>query len=68
MKDNQLTTNGGRVLCVVSVGDSIFEAVSRAQRATELISFRGAQYRTDIGHREIIRWTLTKEILVVACV
>ena len=55
MKDNQFVTNGGRVLSVVSVGDDIFQAVSRAQRATGFISFRGAQYRSDIGHREIIR-------------
>lgn len=44
-------TNGGRVLSVVGMGDSLESARKTAYAAVEKISFDGMQYRTDIGFR-----------------
>ena len=53
LKDGVLTTNGGRVLCVVGLADTVKAAQRAAYGAIEQIQFDGAQYRTDIGHRAI---------------
>jgi phosphoribosylamine--glycine ligase len=47
----QLLTSGGRVLCVVGLGDSIKMAQKQAYEVVEQIHFDGAQYRRDIGWR-----------------
>jgi phosphoribosylamine--glycine ligase len=47
----QLLTSGGRVLCVVGLGDSIKMAQKQAYDVVEQIHFDGAQYRRDIGWR-----------------
>jgi len=44
-------TNGGRVLCVTALGDSLKMARARAYEAVEQIRFDGMQFRKDIGHR-----------------
>lgn len=49
MEDESLITNGGRVLGVTALGDSINEARLKAYHAVERISFAGQQFRTDIG-------------------
>jgi phosphoribosylamine--glycine ligase len=46
-------TNGGRVLGVTALGDSLKRAARRAYSAVEAIRFEGMQYRTDIGHRAL---------------
>jgi phosphoribosylamine--glycine ligase len=48
-----LVTNGGRVLCVTALGDSVRMARTRAYEAVEKIRFDGMQYRKDIGHRAL---------------
>ena len=48
-----ITTNGGRVLAVVAMGDTIQEAQSKAYRNIQHISWENAYYRTDIGHRAV---------------
>jgi phosphoribosylamine---glycine ligase len=48
-----LVTNGGRVLCVTALGDSVRMARARAYETVERISFDGMQYRKDIGHRAL---------------
>ena len=53
LKDGVLTTNGGRVLCVVGLADTVKAAQRAAYNAIEQIHFDGAQYRTDIRHRAI---------------
>ncbi|MDB5918022.1 MAG: phosphoribosylamine--glycine ligase [Massilia sp.] len=46
-----LQTNGGRVLCVVGLGDSIKMAQKLAYETVDKIHFNGAQFRRDIGWR-----------------
>ncbi|WP_050478467.1 phosphoribosylamine--glycine ligase [Herbaspirillum rhizosphaerae] len=52
---DKLTTSGGRVLCVVGLGDSVKVAQKQAYAAADLIHFEGAQLRRDIGWRAIKR-------------
>jgi phosphoribosylamine--glycine ligase len=54
-RDGQVVSNGGRVLCVTALGDSVKIAQSRAYQAIEGIRFAGMQYRRDIGHRALNR-------------
>ncbi len=49
--DGKLQTSGGRVLCVVGLGDNVKMAQKHAYDTIERISFDGAQYRRDIGWR-----------------
>lgn len=52
-KDGQLVTNGGRVLNVTAVGDTLDEALERAYAAIQHIHFEGMHYRKDIGRTGI---------------
>jgi phosphoribosylamine--glycine ligase len=53
LEGKSVLTNGGRVLCVTALGDSVKMARSRAYEAVERIHFEGMQYRKDIGHRAL---------------
>ena len=51
----QLHTNGGRVLCVTAIGDTVTEAQANAYALVNKIHWPDAYYRDDIGHRAIAR-------------
>ncbi|MCK4325518.1 phosphoribosylamine--glycine ligase [bacterium] len=46
-------TNGGRVLGVTALGDSLLAAIKRAYSAVDKINFEGMHYRKDIGARAL---------------
>lgn len=48
-KDNKFYTNGGRVLGVTAVADTLDRALEQAYSAVNQIQFDGAHYRKDIG-------------------
>ena len=50
MNDDSVVTNGGRVLCVTSFGDSITEAADKSKQQLTKISYTGISYRRDIGY------------------
>jgi phosphoribosylamine---glycine ligase len=52
---DRIVTDGGRVLCVVGLGDTVATAQKRAYTALERIRFSNAHYRRDIGDRAIGR-------------
>ena len=54
-KDGKVVTNGGRVLCVTALGDSVKMAQKRAYEVVNQVRFEGMQYRSDIGYRAITR-------------
>ena len=54
-KDGTYFTNGGRVLGVSAIGNSLKEALSTAYKAVSKISFEGMQYRKDIGKSALER-------------
>ncbi|GLR12479.1 phosphoribosylamine--glycine ligase [Chitinimonas prasina] len=51
----KIVTNGGRVLCVTALGDSVKMAQKGAYEVIDGIHFEGMQCRRDIGHRAIAR-------------
>jgi len=55
LTDGQLKTSGGRVLCVVGLGDSVRMAQKHAYAAIDQIRFDGMQFRRDIGWRALKR-------------
>ena len=52
-KGKAVVTDGGRVLCVTALGDSLRIARTRAYKAVGSIRFDGMQHRNDIGHRAL---------------
>ena len=52
-KDGQLVTNGGRVIGVTAIGDTIKSSIDRAYEAVGKIDFDNAYCRRDIGHRAL---------------
>ena len=49
VRDGRLVTNGGRILNVTAVGETLAEARAGAYAACERISFAGCRYRRDIA-------------------
>lgn len=54
-KDGAIVTNGGRVLCAVSLGDTVAQAQAGAYEVVNKISWDKVYFRTDIGHRAVVR-------------
>jgi phosphoribosylamine--glycine ligase len=50
LHDGRLVTNGGRILNVVALGDTVADARAAAYAASDRIHFAGMQFRRDIGH------------------
>ena len=55
LRDGQVVTSGGRVLCAVGLGVGVAAAQRAAYQLIDCIGFAGAQYRRDIGYRAIAR-------------
>ncbi|MDR3016701.1 MAG: phosphoribosylamine--glycine ligase [Delftia acidovorans] len=53
LKDGVPVTNGGRVLCVTVLADSVKQAQQKVYDVARGIHFDGAQYRRDIGFRAV---------------
>ena len=54
-RNGECVTNGGRVLGVTALGTTVTEAIEKAYRGVAAITWRGVQYRKDIGHKAIGR-------------
>jgi phosphoribosylamine--glycine ligase len=50
-----VTTNGGRVLCAVGLGEDVHAAQRQAYALAQVIRWPGMQFRSDIGYRAIGR-------------
>ncbi|MDN3648502.1 phosphoribosylamine--glycine ligase [Reinekea marina] len=48
-------TNGGRVLCVTALGDTVADAQAKAYQGVNTIQWDNVYFRTDIGHKAINR-------------
>ncbi|MCC8364401.1 phosphoribosylamine--glycine ligase [Lysobacter sp. A6] len=55
VEGEHVVTSGGRVLCVVALGDTVAEAQQRAYAEVAGISWHGEFHRHDIGWRAIAR-------------
>jgi phosphoribosylamine---glycine ligase len=48
-KDQEIVTNGGRVLSVSSTGRTLEEAIEKSLKSCEIIDFENKYFRSDIG-------------------
>ena len=48
-ENGAIVTNGGRVLCVTSFAETVYEAVDKSRDVLEHIHYEGIYYRRDIG-------------------
>jgi len=53
--DDGVVTSGGRVLCVVGLGDTVEQAAAESYAAVNKINWDNVYFRGDIGHRAIAR-------------
>lgn len=53
LEKNVVVTDGGRVLSVTALGDTLLDAKKRAYEGVERISFPGAHYRKDIADKAL---------------
>ena len=52
-ENGEVVTNGGRVLAVSSLAETLSEAIDRSKEILEQIHFEGMYYRNDIGYEFI---------------
>ena len=55
LKDGQVVTNGGRVLCVTGLGATVSEAQRNAYEGVKRVSWADEYHRGDIGYRAVAR-------------
>ena len=60
IRDGAVVTSGGRVLGVTATGADLPGAISRAYEGVRAVTFEGAHFRTDIGHRALARLGTTE--------
>jgi phosphoribosylamine---glycine ligase len=63
--DGSVFTNGGRVLGVTALGDSVKEAIATAYQAVSKITWQGAHYRRDIGQKALRRLETVPQVGIV---
>ena len=52
-ENGKFHTNGGRVLGLTALGDTLEEALETAYQAVGMVHFEGVMYRKDIGRRKL---------------
>lgn len=55
LKDGQVITCGGRVLCATALGPTVSEAQHNAYALVKTVSWEGEYHRSDIGYRAVER-------------
>jgi phosphoribosylamine--glycine ligase len=60
-----IVTDGGRVLGVTAVGDTVAEAIATAYQAVGKITWEGAYFRKDIGQKALKRVSQTAAVGIV---
>ena len=64
-KGKQIITDGGRVLGVTALGDTVEKAIKRAYAAVAKISWEGVFYRKDIGGKALKRVGVKPRVIIV---
>jgi phosphoribosylamine--glycine ligase len=55
LADDRVVTDGGRVLCVTALGETVVDARDSAYAAVDRIHWHDAFFRGDIAHRALAR-------------
>lgn len=53
LHEGKIVTNGGRILCVAALGDTLQEAYEKAYSLVDKLQWEGVFCRRDIGHRAL---------------
>ncbi|MCK9564223.1 MAG: phosphoribosylamine--glycine ligase [Bacteroidales bacterium] len=61
LRGDQVVTSGGRVLCVVGLGDTVGDAQQRAYHLASEISWKDMYLRRDIAYRAVAREQLPQD-------
>ncbi len=64
-KEKAIVTAGGRVLGVTAIGDSVAQAIEKAYRAVDKISWPKTQCRRDIGRKALQRYEVKPQVGIV---
>jgi len=64
-KDGHVVANGGRVLGVTALGNTVAAAIEKAYKAVEKINWQGVQYRKDIGRKALMRFQVKPQVSIV---
>jgi phosphoribosylamine--glycine ligase len=64
-KEKNVVTDGGRVLGVTALGDTVGEAIAKAYQAVGKISWEGAYCRKDIGRKALERLSQAPAVGIV---
>ena len=55
LRDGQVVTDGGRVVCATALGETVGAAQRRAYQLAATLDWQDAYYRRDIGYRAVAR-------------
>ena len=61
----KILSNGGRVLGVTALGDTVELAIQKAYQAVAKINWPKVHYRTDIGKKALVRMQVTPRVGIV---
>jgi len=64
-QDDNIVTNGGRVLGVTALGDNIQSAIDHAYHAVQKIHWENCYFRKDIGKKAVDRLALIPQVGIV---
>ncbi|MBN9287697.1 MAG: phosphoribosylamine--glycine ligase [Gammaproteobacteria bacterium 39-13] len=53
IEEGRILTNGGRVLCVTALGETLQDAQTKAYRIVKKVAWDGVFYRSDIGYKAL---------------
>jgi phosphoribosylamine--glycine ligase len=65
MDGKQVVANGGRVLGVTALGKTVEQAIAKAYKAVDKISWKDVQYREDIGQKALARFQIKPKVGIV---
>ncbi len=65
LKGKTVVTNGGRVLGVTALGDTVEKAIEKAYQAVAKISWKDVHYRKDIGLKALRRFQVKPQVGIV---
>jgi len=65
MKNKKVVASGGRVLGVTALGSTVEDAIKKAYKAVEKISWTKVQYRSDIGKKALVRFATPPKVGIV---
>ena len=64
-KGKKILSQGGRVLGVTALGDTVEAAIKKAYQAVDKINWKNVHYRSDIGKKALVRMQAVPQVGIV---